>query len=176
MFTRLWMARSLASIDTRLRRDGLSRSCPSDSLLSQSSKNKIPQEEEFYFRGAGRGNRTPLHRLETCYNNHYTIPALINSNLKCQMSKILNFDFLFFNFFWSECWELDPVYMLPKHAYYRYTTLRNISYFFTIRWYLYFIIWSNFPFTIKSHITGILLTYLSLINRFIEEYLFYCFF
>ena len=24
----------------------------------------------------------------------------------------------------SGCWELNPVYMLPKHAYYRYTTAR----------------------------------------------------
>ena len=26
---------------------------------------------------------------------------------------------------WSECWESNPVNMLPKHAYYRYTTLRK---------------------------------------------------
>ena len=25
---------------------------------------------------------------------------------------------------WSGCWELNPVNMLPKHAYYRYTTPR----------------------------------------------------
>ena len=28
------------------------------------------------FVGAGRGNRTPLDRLETCSNSHYTIPAV----------------------------------------------------------------------------------------------------
>jgi hypothetical protein len=36
---------------------------------------------------------------------------------------ILNFDFLIFM---SGCWELNPVNMLPKHAYYRYTTPRKL--------------------------------------------------
>ena len=26
---------------------------------------------------------------------------------------------------WSGCWESNPVYMFPKHTYYRYTTARN---------------------------------------------------
>ena len=26
---------------------------------------------------------------------------------------------------WSGCWELNPVYVLPKHVYYRYTTARQ---------------------------------------------------
>ena len=30
-----------------------------------------------------------------------------------------------FTFVQSGCWELNPVYLLPKQAYYRYTTARN---------------------------------------------------
>ena len=28
-------------------------------------------------------------------------------------------------FYWSGCRELNPVYMHPMHAYYRYTTARS---------------------------------------------------
>ena len=58
---------------------GISRR-PFDSPTYKQSNNKTPRSRCFIV-GAGEGNRTPLSRLETCGNNHYTTPALFITRL-----------------------------------------------------------------------------------------------
>ncbi len=48
--------------------------CVASSILALGTNQKALFVECFLV-GAGEGNRTPVSRLETCGNNHYTTPA-----------------------------------------------------------------------------------------------------
>lgn len=49
----------------------------------------------------------------TPHNSEQSEPANFEKNLECLS--------------WSGCWESNPVYLLPKQTYYRYTTARKLT-------------------------------------------------